>query len=224
LPNARAFHGVLGTSVGISKTLSIDLTGFFTSSWRLAMRNAADAPLPAELLEPSGRGRAYGLQLLLRQATWKGLFGWVAYTFMRSERRDRAESPWRLSDYDQTHVLTLVGGWEHERGYAIGGRFRLASGNPRTDVVDAWFDSKRNLHQPLFGDHNGIRLPLFLQLDVRASKRWTFERSALELYVEVLNVWNRANAEEYVYSSDYSERGRVRGFPVLPALGLQWDF
>jgi TonB family protein len=224
LPNGRAVHAVGGGAIELTKTLSLDLVGFFTHSWRLAMRSADEAPLPAELLEATGKGRAYGLQVMLRQAEWKGLFGWVAYTFMRSERRDRPSSIWRLSDFDQTHVLTVVGGYQLPLGFELGGRFRLASGFPRTPVVDAWFDATRNLFQPMFGAHNDIRLPLFIQLDLRLGKRFEFETSKLEIYLEVLNVWNRRNTEEYVYSSDYSQRGGLRGFPVFPALGVQWDF
>ncbi|MFV8755895.1 TonB family protein [Nannocystaceae bacterium ST9] len=224
LPNARALHVVGGGAVSLTKTLSLDLTGFFTRAWDLGMRSADAAPLPAELLVASGRGRSYGLQVMLRQGEWKGLFGWVAYTFMRAERRDREAAPWRLSDYDQTHVLTVVGGWALPLGFELGGRFRLASGFPRTPVVDAWFDATRNLYQPVFGAHNGDRLPVFVQLDLRLGKRFEFETSKLELFVEVLNVWNQRNAEEYVYSSDYRQRGRLSGFPVFPSLGVQWDF
>ncbi|MBK8240928.1 MAG: hypothetical protein IPK74_35860 [Deltaproteobacteria bacterium] len=56
------------------------------------------------------------------------------------------------------------------------------------------------------------------------AKRFAIRRSALELFVEVLNVWNRRNAEELVYAADYSRRGVISGFPVLPAAGMQWDF
>lgn len=224
LPAARALHVVGGTAVDLTKTLSLDLTGFFTRSRALAMRSADTVPLPAELLEPSGAGRAYGLQVLLRQAEWKSLFGWIAYTYMRSERRDRPGAGWRLSDFDQTHVLTLVAGYELPLQFELGARFRLASGLPRTEVVDAWFDTTRNLYQPVFAEQNQIRLPLFVQFDLRVGKRFEFEGSTLEVYLEVLNVWNQANAEEFVYSSDYQQRGQLRGFPVFPALGVQWDF
>lgn len=224
LPGARALHVVTGASLGLTRTLSLELTGFFTRSTSLAMRSAAAAPLPAEILVASGRGRAYGLQVLLRQGEWKGLFGWIAYTFMRSERRDRPAAVWRLSDYDQTHVLTAVGGARLPAGFELGGRFRLASGFPRTAVVDAWFDATRNLYQPQFGPHNGERLPLFVQLDVRLAKQFVFPDSTLDVYLELLNVWNRHNVEEYVYSSDYGQRGGLRGFPIFPSLGVQWDF
>lgn len=224
LPNARAVHAVVGGAIELSPRLSLELTGFATNSWRLAMRSEAAAPLPAEALEPSGYGRSHGLQVMLRQSEWRGLFGWVTYTFMRSQRRNQADSPWRLSDYDQTHVLTLVGGYALPLGFDLGARFRLASGFPRTEVVGAWFDATRNLFQPSFGAHNEIRLPLFVQLDLRLGKSFELERSKLDIYLEVLNVWNRRNTEEFVYSSDYQQRSGLRGFPVLPAFGVQWDF
>ena len=41
----------------------------------------------------------------------------------------------RLFDYDQTHILTLVGSYLLPRNWQIGGRFRLVSGNPITPVT-----------------------------------------------------------------------------------------
>ncbi len=224
LPTARALHTVLGVDVRIVKSLSLGVTGFYTRSKRLAMRNGDEAPLPARALEPTGSGRAYGMQVLLRQELWKGLFGWVAYTFMRAERRDRDAASWRLFDYDQTHVLTAVLGWSLPRGFEIGARMRYASGFPRTPVTGSYYDATKNRWQPTFGEHNSIRIPAFVQLDARVAKRFDIRRTKLEIFVELLNVWNRRNAEELIYSPDYSRRGTISGFPVLPVAGVQWDF
>lgn len=224
LPTAKAVHTVLGVKALLTKTLSIDVTGFFTRSRSLAMRAVDAAPTAAHALAPTGVGRTAGVQVLLRQELWRGLFGWVAYTFMHAERRDREGAPWRLSDYDQTHVLTALLAWSLPRGFTIGARMRYASGFPRTPVKDAWYDATRNRYEPEFGAHNSIRVPQFAQLDARLSKAFDIAKTQLELFVEVLNVWNRRNAEEIVYSSDYARRGVVSGFPILPAAGLQWDF
>lgn len=224
LPTSKALHTVLGLAAWITETLSLDVTGFFTRSRAIAMRSVADSPTTARALEPSGTGRSYGVQALLRQELRRGLFGWVAYTYMRAERRDREGAPIRLSDYDQTHVLTALLAWALPRGFEIGARFRYASGFPRTPVVGAWFDASRNLYQPLFGAHNSIRLPQFMQLDARLAKRFDIRTTTLELFVELLNVWNRRNAEELIYAADDSRRGTISGFPILPAVGMTWDF
>lgn len=224
LPSARALHTVLGTTVQIVRSLSLDATGFFTRAHQLAMRNPADSPLPARALEPIGRGRAYGLQVLLRQELARGLSGWVAYTLMRAERKDRPDAGFRPFDFDQTHVLTAVLAQRLPWKLEASGRFRYATGLPRTPVEGAYFDARRNRYQPVFGAHNSIRIPQFVQLDLRVAKIFDIQRTTLELYLEVLNVWNRANAEEIVYSPDFRDAGYIRGFPVLPNLGVQWDF
>lgn len=224
LPSARALHTVVGIAVDIVRGLSIDLSGFHLRQRALAMRSAAASPLPANALAPTGTGRTWGMQVLLRQQLFKGLFGWVAYTLMRAERRDRNDAPRRLSDYDQTHVLAAVLGWSLPRGFEIGARFRYASGFPRTPVTGAWFDATRNRYQPEFGEHNSIRLPAFVQLDARLAKRFDLRLGALEVFIELLDVWNRRDAEEFVYAADYSRRGIISGIPILPAAGMQWDF
>lgn len=224
LPTSRALHAVLGAGVTLTQTLSLEVTGFYTRSRRLAMRSPDEAPLPAEALAPIGSGRAYGVQVMLRQELFKKLFGWVAYTLMRSERRDREDAAFRLSDFDQTHLLTAVLAYTLPRAFDLSARFRYATGFPRTPVVSAYYDASRDLYQPNFGAHNSIRIPAFVQLDLRLGKRFAIARTSLDVFVEVQNLWNQKNAEELVYSANYQTRGTIRGFPVLPAFGLQWDF
>lgn len=224
LPTSRALHAVVGAGVKVTETLSLEVTGFYTRSRRLAMRSPDEAPLPAAALRAIGSGRAYGVQVMLRQEIFKNVFGWVAYTWMRAERRSSDEAGFRLSDYDQTHVLAAVLAYTLPRGFEVSGRFRFASGFPRTPVTGAYYDASRDLYQPIFGAHNTTRIPAFMQLDLRVGKRFKIARTSLDVFVEVLNLWNRKNAEELVYSPDYSRMGTIRGFPVLPAFGVQWDF
>lgn len=221
LPSAKAVHAVLGGTVKIVPTLSLEVTGFYTQSKRLAMRSNAASPLPAEALVPSGQGRAWGMQVLLKQDLWKGLFGWVSYTIMQSQRKNRDTSPWRLFDFDQMHVLTAVLGYMMPKGFEGSARFRFASGFPRTPVTGAYVYGG---YQPIFGTQNSVRIPPFVQLDLRFAKRFDIKGTTLEVFLEVLNLWNRKNAEEIVYSTDFTRKDYIRGFPILPVLGLQWDF
>ena len=79
-------------------------------------------------------------------------------------------------------------------------------------------------YQPIFGTQNSIRIPPFVQLDLRFAKTFEIKGTTLEVFLEVLNLWNRKNAEEIVYSTDFTRRDYIRGFPIMPVLGLQWDF
>jgi hypothetical protein len=59
---------------------------------------------------------------------------------------------------------------------------------------------------------------------VRVARSFPLGRTTLDTSIEVQNVTNQSNVEEYVYSVDYSERGEIRGLPILPVLGLRWSF
>ena len=98
---------------------------------------------------------------------------------------------------------------------------RYATGAPRTPVIGSSYDALRDRWQPSFGAQNSERLPDFFELDLSAAKRWTWPRTWLEAYVEVLNVTNRPNIEEFVYINDYSRRSGLRGLPLLPMAGLR---
>ena len=75
----------------------------------------------------------------------------------------------------------------------------------------------------MLGQRNAIRIDDFSQLDVRISKTLKLGGSKAEVYADVQNVTNRENAEELVYSQDYSKRRNIVGLPLLPVLGLRWE-
>lgn len=223
LPPSRGWHLLAGATVRPREGLSFELTGFVTTSRDLAVRSPVESPLRARALEPLGRGRAFGGQLLARLELGRNLFGWVSYGLVRSERKN-GEGDWRPFDQDQTHVLTALGSWRIGFGFEVGFRVRYATGFPRTAVVDSFLDARRDTWQPVFGRQNGIRLADFFQLDVRASRTFSLGPTELEIYLEVQNTTNHENTEEWVYSTDLSERRAITGFPILPLLGARWAF
>jgi hypothetical protein len=224
LPAASALHHVIGGGVRPIPTLSVDLTAFYTTARELAMRSQAEQPALAEAVVASGRGRTWGGQLMVRLDKTRGVYGWISYTLSWAQRQDAPGLGWRPSDYDQRHVFTALAGYELPFGLEAGVRLRVSTGYPRTEVVGAFYDSRRDLYQPIFGAHNQLRLPTFFQADLRVSKRFDIRTSHLDLSLEVQNVTNQKNTEEYIYSADYSERGAIVGLPVLPVLGLRWSF
>jgi TonB family protein len=224
LATSRAIHNVVGAQIQAMKELSIELTGFATFMTDLTMRNTDPAPRNAEALRNSGEGHTYGLQTLIRRELANHVFGWVAYTLMRAERKNADNTPWRLFDFDQTHVLSTVLVWTPFAGFEVGTRFRVASGYPRTAVIGTYYDALRDREQPIFGKQNDIRIPLFIQLDLRASQSFKLGDTQAQVYLEVQNVTNRQNIEELVYSPDFSVRGGIKSLPILPVAGLSWTF
>ena len=162
----------------------------------------------------------------MRQKLWKGLFGWVAYTISRSERKDRPDQPWRLFRYDQTHILTLVASyklpwWNLE----VGLRFRYVTGNPTTPQIGGLRDTVQQTWVPVLGDTYSARLPDFHQLDLRIDKTWVFNRWKLGLYLDIQNLYNQSNTETLVYGGrQLFQSAPVAGIPFFPNIGLRADF
>lgn len=223
LGGSRAEHLLGGVSVRPLPAISLETTAFYTRSTDRIVRNPVPSPLVAQALVAAGEGRSFGTQLLLRRDPEDGVFGWIAYTLSRSERRDAESGELRLFDYDQTHVLTALAGLELGGGLELGARFRAATGYPRTPVTGVFYDSKSDRFEPVLGTKNGERIPAFMQLDLRIARRFELEPAKLELYLDVQNVTCRENYEEIAYASDYSQRRYIVGLPLLPVFGARLE-
>jgi hypothetical protein len=218
----RGFHAVLGAHVRVADPLDAEAVAYGRWLDDLVVRDPAATPPLAHVLDEDGAGRVAGVQLVVRLRAWHDVSGWVTYALSRSERQDVPGGGWRLFDHDQTHALAAVVGWE--RGpWSAGGRVRWVTGEPRTEVVGAYFDARLGRWDPILGAHNGIRLPDFAQLDVRGERRFTLGAAKLAIYAEVHNVTARANAEEIAYSADYGAHDYITGLPIVAVIGARGE-
>ncbi|MCC6644321.1 MAG: hypothetical protein IT374_01960 [Polyangiaceae bacterium] len=217
---SRARHLALSSVAQLTPLVSLDVTVFHESQDRLAVRSRRASPLVGQALTQEGEGRAYGVQTLLRRARRRGVFGWLAHTATRSERRRVGDARYRLFDEDRAHVLAAVAGVERGR-WSVGVRFRYTTGAPRTPVVGSFYETTTGQHQPVFGQLNSARLPDFQQLDLRVERAIIDGQLRAYVYADVLNVTFRQNVEEWVYSADYRRRGELHGMPLLAVVGAR---
>jgi TonB family protein len=172
-----------------------------------------------------GIGRIYGAEfsINIRPATGRQYFGYLSYTLSRSERKDGPNEPWRLFDFDQTHILTAAFVYNFPRNWEIGGTFRLVSGNPYTPVIGSIYDALNDVYIPIDGRVNSLRNPLFNQLDLRVQKKWIFKGWALAVFLDIRNAYNYKNQEGIIYNYDYSQQTKLLGLPIIPALGIRGE-
>jgi hypothetical protein len=112
-------------------------------------------------------GRGYGAELMLRLPEQQRVRGWLAYTLSWSQRD--FSGVWAPSDWDQRHILNLVGAVRLAHEWSVGARFHYNTGRP----------------YPL--ETGYVRLPAFWQLDLRADKHIVLDRATLDFYVELGN-------------------------------------
>lgn len=224
ISESTAVHLTAGFSVKLRPTLTLETMGFYKRLYDLVSRSANPSPAVGQALTQDGSGRVRGVQLLLRQELTKGLFGWLTYSYSRSERQDHPGLAYRLFDQDQTHVLAVLASYDLGNGLEIGGRFRYATGMPRTPVVGHYLNSKTGRDEPIFGAHNSTRIPAFYQLDVRVEKSMMLRRGKLSIYLDAQNLTNRKNPEEIVYSEDFTSKSYLIGLPILAVAGARLEY
>jgi hypothetical protein len=160
-------------------------------------------------------GRAFGAEISLRRSLTKRITGWISYTLSRSTREvelpGSTETVTALSEFDRTHVVSVIGAYDFGRGWRAGARFYAYSGMPYAAFVPG-------VAEPPYDTE---RLPAFYRLDVRLEKRWRIRaRSSVAVIAEGLNV--TANKEATSAECSFGKCSPVYTGPLtLPSLGIE---
>ena len=212
LTSNTAYHYSFGGEREFTKQIELSLEGFYKDLRDLIVTGRRN----------EGTGRVFGGEVLFRYKPDDKFFGWLAYTLSRSERKDNDDSATRLFQYDQTHILTLLGSYRLGNGWEVGARYRLVSGSLTTPNQYGFFDGNSGSYvaQASFPPY-GERLPSFQQLDVRIDKVWKYPGVTMNAYLDVQNVYNAPNVEGVSYNYNFSQRTNGLSLPIIPNLGFR---
>jgi len=226
----RAVQLIAGIEQWLTDQISLDLQIYHTNRSLLvqntsAVRNVADSDeIDPLIFNNGGRGNTTGMEILLRHEITEYLYGWVAYTLSRTViDTDENDSSFSLTDFDQTHILTVVAQTNLPYGFTLGGRFRLVSGTLQRFPLGAVHDLDTTDYLRL-GESSRERLPYFHQLDVRIDRKWVFEQFSLTTYLDVINVYNNTNVEGIVADYRSREVQAIPSLPFLPIFGMSGEF
>ncbi|MEW5738795.1 MAG: TonB-dependent receptor [Myxococcota bacterium] len=220
---------MVGTEVRFTDAISLDVQLYYKQLFNQARPTlGATGDVNVEEVDlrytSEGRGRAYGAEVLLRHALTKNFFGWVSYSFSRSERDFAGATSYGLSPFDQPHNLVVVASYKLPYDFILGAKIRYTTGPLNREIKAAVWDANGNYFVPIADIAFTRRLPDFFQLDVRLDKRFVFKQWMLALYLDVQNVTNRGNVEGVIHSYDYSQEAYLRGLPILPVLGVRGEW
>jgi outer membrane cobalamin receptor len=171
------------------------------------------------------RARALGLEASLRSVDSRPLFWWASYAWSRAE--DELSSGVVRRGWDQEHALNFGVGWKGERWeLSLAGLWR--SGWPTTQVELIASEDGAVLHAP---SANTQRLETYLDIDARIARRFQFAGAdSLTVFFEISNALNRRNTccIEYELDDESEEpvflTESIRSLPLLPSLGIIWQF
>jgi len=226
-PDLRAIRAGeinVGAEWRASEALVLDAQLFDKNLWNLVVVNP-NWPASGAPYSNDGVGHVRGLELLVRHKPIGQFFGWISYTLQRAVRVDHPGEVERLFGWDQTHIFTALGSYKFTGNWEVGARWRYTTGSPVTGIETAiWNGSDDTWSRVSSTCVNCQRLPAFHQLDVRVDKTWAFNQFVLAAYLDVQNVYNRANAESIQYSFDARQKTYASGLPIIPSFGLRGEF
>jgi len=249
-------HVVSGLEYQPKANAKISLEGFYkyyrnypysiSDSIALASKGTEYGTVGDEPLLPISKGRAYGFEILVRNADLFKFNFILTYTFVRSEFTDYA-GRFIPSAWDNHHLVNVTIGRKFKHNWEIGAKWRFAGGQPYTpwdmdksSLVTAWDAQGRGYLD--YKAFNTLRLRSFNQLDIRIDKGFYFKKWSLMFYLDVQNVLNfrvqqadlLVNTQEDGSVVKYTdEKGRerynLRTIPnyagtILPAVGIMVDF
>jgi TonB family protein len=224
----RSFQYSVGVDQKLPYDVSLEVTAYDKYLYDLVTAtDAFGANMQPLKLSNLGKGRSYGIEMLLRRQIMKGFYGWIAYTLSRTTRLDDPTIDnygYHLYDFDQTHILTVIASYQTEHNWTFGTRLRYTSGDPYTPYVNGIFNANNASYECITGNPDTARAPPFFQADVRVDRRWVYDKWTFTGYLDVQNVTNRANPEALFPNYNCQGYATLTGLPIFPSIGLRAEF
>ncbi len=145
---------------------------------------------------PDAEGRSYGLEFLYQQKLYKGFYGLLAYTLVRSEFTDK-DGNFIPSSWDNRNLVSFTGGKQLKRNWEIASRWLYSGGNPFTpfnvnETVRAVNWDIRGFGIPDYSLLNTQRTSAYHQLDLRIDKKYFFPKWSINFFLDVQNIYGFA--------------------------------
>ena len=163
-------------SLGFSNNFGSNNYELTTEAYYKVMKNQIDyrdgveintaSDIESELLY--GKGRAYGLEILLKKKTGK-LTGWIGYTLSKTQRQINGinNGQWYNAKQDRTHDLSIVGIYELTKRWTLSGTFIYTTGNAVTFPTGKYILNGMTIYQ--YRNRNADRMPATHRLDLSAT-------------------------------------------------------
>lgn len=176
-----------------------------------------------------GKGRAYGVEWLLKKKTGK-LTGWLAYTLSKSERQVDGinNNDWYNTRQDRTHDISIVALYELNKKWSFSANWVFATGNAVT-FPNAKYTLLGESYF-YYSERNADRMPAYHRLDVGAThilkKRKNFSS---ELSFSLYNAYGRANAYRIAFRENenqpnVTEAVKTSLFRFVPSISYDFKF
>ncbi len=267
---SRATQAVLGYEQFFGRGLKIQLEGYYKYITDMLTyeesRATTDGNVNSEslldLLTPAD-GYAYGAELFVQKSSGK-LSGWAGYSWSVSRKIMNGKE--YFTNWDRSHVINFLANYQASPKWEYNVKFTLQSGQAFTPINGYFLqnlpgESQQN-YRTIPATRNGGRYPSYHRLDLGAVRHFNVKGRKFDLFMQVINAYNRENVFTYTYplgdtfngidddgdwdakkhdkngnkrpdkgepNVDEEDEARIQRkpvslFPIIPTIGITWNF
>ncbi len=206
-------------------------TYYKTMQHQIDYRDDADvfSYVPAETQLLYGRGRAYGIEGMLRKKNGR-LTGWLSYTLSKTERKINGvnNNQWYNARQDRTHDIAIVGMYALNTKWTLSADWIYYTGDAVTFPNGKYTVGGQTVYY--YTNRNGYRMPAYHRLDLGATvqlkkkKKWNSEL-AFSLY----NAYGRQNAYTITFRDNKDDPAKTEAvrtalFRWVPSVSYNFKF
>jgi hypothetical protein len=226
--SARAADLSLG--LRLSSTTRLQVTPFVRDDTHLLRPMGEDrvvdgrrvASTPFYLVASRVDGHTQGVDVLLQRRATRGLTGWIAYTWAHTTHDDTTTGEQFDGDLDQRHTINVFLLQRLSFRSTMSAKLRLGSNVPLVGYFSGTTDALK-----IAESRNQVRLPWYARLDLRANRTFTFARTRLTVFAEVVNVLGRRNlgqADGFSRTNFEAVFFTEKLIPRIPSAGFLIEF
>jgi hypothetical protein len=221
-------------SMGYFRNFADNTYEFSVEAYFKSMQNQIDykdnandrAPvIETELLY--GKGRAYGLELLLKKNQGK-FTGWLGYTLSRSEKQIDGinQNNWYAARQDRTHDISIVTMYDISKRWNVSAVWVYQTGNAITFPSGKYEYAGQTIW--LYTERNGYRMPAYHRLDLGATYKFKEKKNfKSELSFSLYNAYGRENP--YIITFEKSKTDPNKTVAIQTSLfrwipSISWNF
>ena len=238
----KAQHLITGAEIDVGDNITMNLEGYYKNFSQLSNinRNKIYDDSQEYLDKPDylkkdfiiENGHAKGLEFTIKYEDLR-LYLWGVYSLGYVEKTDNfiTYNP----HYDRRHNINLVGSYTlgENLNWEVNARWNLGSGFPFTpsagyypkqsfeDGINSDYTNSNGDFSIYYGEINSKRFPTYHRLDLGITRKFfPTTNSTIEVKANITNAYNRKN----IFYIDRVSGERVDQLPIMPSLGVSWEF
>jgi CarboxypepD_reg-like domain len=156
------------------------------------------------------RGKSKGIEFTMRQKYGKDNVLSISYALAKSTIRD-AQYQETYRNFDRRHSFTVNSILNLQKHWSLSFLWMFYTGEPYTPYDISFIGVNDENTEIFFYEtmkKNSARTPNFNTLDFRISKTWNFKRAQMNIYLNVMNLFNRENVTGMYYYAWQNNNGK----------------